>query len=223
MIRRLAVVTTALAVVAVTVPGYAATKAKPKPKLKPSCLMLVDPTGDAKIHGQGNSYDADDIVSADIATGKKTVVGVLRLKSGDAASGLPTGATYRLMWYQTQRRPDGKTSRMQVAFFFYVYATGGSSSGYGVSADPNMAPSDSTGLKPQASMDANGVITWVLNRKDGGLGATGATFSGLSATSTIAINYQSSGGSGKFSGDPIDDATGHASYTDLQPSCVRAS
>jgi hypothetical protein len=225
MNRRLTVAAGALALAGVVAPGHgagtalAASKAKPAPK--PSCLMLTDPSGDAKIGGQGNNYAVDDIVSADISTGKKTIVGVLRLASGDTASGIPTGATYRLAWTQTQKATGGAPSTLYATFFFYVYATGGVSGGYGTSTNPSFVPSDMMPVT-QATMDSHGVITWVLNRKDASV-VNGAKFSQLSAASTIAVNWRDSGGSGHSSSQTIDDATGHASYTDLQRSCVRAN
>jgi hypothetical protein len=231
MNRRLAVMTVALVASGLVVPGVGATaafaKAKAKPAPKPVCLMLTDQRGDAKIQGQGNNYAVDDIVSADIATGKKTIVGVLRLASGDSASGIPTGATYVLRWTQTQKGSDGKTSTMRAAFFFYVYATGGTSGGFGTSTDPSFDASDQSSETgsvpfPQASMDSNGVITWVMKRKDASV-VTGAKFTQLSATSSIADNFQIATGALRGSSQTLDDATGHASYADMQQSCVRAS
>ncbi|MDQ1746155.1 MAG: hypothetical protein QOD07_418 [Frankiaceae bacterium] len=222
MNRRLAVMTAALVASGLVVPGVGATAAvKAKPAPKPVCLMLTDQRGDAKIQGQGNNYAVDDIVSADIATGKKTIVGVLRLASGDSASGIPTGATYVLRWTQTQKGSDGKTSTMQAAFFFYVYATGGTSGGFGTSTDPSFAPNDTTAVS-SATMSSQGVITWVINRKDASV-ANGAKFGALSATSSISDNFQIGNGGVRGSAQTLDDATGHASYTDMQPSCVRAS
>lgn len=223
MNRQLTVVATVLALAGIAVPGYGAgaALAKSKPAPKPSCLMLTDPSGDAKIHGQGNNYAADDIVSADIATGKKTIVGVLRLASGDSASGLPTGATYRLQWTQTQKSAGGATTTVYPGFSFYVYPTGGVSGAYGTSTDPSLPPTDSAPVT-QATIDAKGVITWVFGRKDASIG-NGAKFSALSAHSALAVNYTTPGGYGHTSGPSIDDATGRATYTDLQRSCVRAS
>jgi len=221
MNRRFAVLTAALVVSGLVAPGFGATAALAKAKPKPVCLMLTDTPGDAKIAGQGSNYPADDILSADIATGKKTIVAVLRLASGDTASGIPTGATYKLQWTQLQKGSDGRTSSMQAAFFFYTYATGGSSGGFGTSTDPSFGPSDKMAVS-QATMDSHGVITWVMNRKDASV-ASGAKFSQLTAASTLAINYQIPGGTSHFSSSAIDDATGHGSYVDRQQSCVRAN
>jgi hypothetical protein len=220
MNRHLAVTAAAVVVTALAGPGYAATKAKPAVP-KPSCLMLTDPSGDAKIAGQGNNYAVDDIVSADVATGTKTIVGVLRLASGDTASGIPTGATYELKWTQTGSGAGGQTSTFTAAFFFYVYASGEVSGSYGTSTDPNMPPQASSPVT-RATLDANGVITWVLNRKDAAI-AKGTTFSHLTAATRIALNYKTPGGSGNSSTGSMDDAAGRASYTDRQRSCVRAA
>jgi len=232
MNRRLAVSIAVLAASGLVAPGVGATaavaKAKTKPAPKPVCMMLTDPRGDAKLAGQGNNYAVDDIVSADIATGKKTIVGVLRLASGDSASGIPTGATYVLRWTQTQKGSDGKTSTVYAAFFFYVYATGGTSGGYGTTTDANTVPTDQSGNStntlpaPQATMDSNGVITWVMKRKDASV-VNGAKFSQLLAATSISDNFQAVGTSLRGSSLALDDATGHASYADMQPSCVRAS
>lgn len=235
MNRRLTVLVASLVVAGVASPGatsaVAKTKAKPRPR--PVCMMLTDAPGDAKVEGQGDNHAVDDIISADIVTGKKTIVGVLRLASGDATTGIPTGETYELQWTQTQKGSGGKTETTQAAFFFYVNATGGTTGGYGTAAPDSVGgPSDQStnsthpGPMPQATMDSHGVITWVLSRKDASV-ANGAKFSQLVASSRLAINYQTPSpvgkGSYRFSGDTMDDATGHASYTDMQQSCVRAN
>jgi hypothetical protein len=220
MNRHLAVMGAVIALAALAAPGYATTKAKAAAP-KTSCFMLADRSGDAKIAGQGNNYDVDDIVSADIATGNTTLVGVLRLASGDTASGIPTGATYQLRWTQTVRSAGGHTSTTYPALILYVYATGGVSGAYGTSTDPDIAPQASSAVA-RATMDANGVITWVMNRKDAGI-AKGTTFSHLTATTRIAVNYRTPGGSGNSSTQSIDDAAGRASYADRQRSCVRAA
>jgi len=223
MNRRLTVLVASLVVVGVASPGAtsAVAKTKPKPKPRPVCLMLTDAPGDAKVGGQGDNHAVDDIISADIVTGRKTIMGVLRLASGDTTSGIPTGETYKLQWTQTQKGSDGKTSTVQAAFFFYVYATGGVSGGFGTSTDPNFGPSDKMAVTA-ATMNSQGVITWVLGRKDAGV-ANGAKFSGLTATTTLAFNYQIPGGTSHFSSESMDDATGHLSYTDMQQSCIHTN
>ena len=232
MNRRLTALVASLVVAGAASPGVTSAVAKAKPKPRPVCLMLTDTPGDAKVEGQGDNHAIDDIISADIVTGKKTIVGVLRLASGDPTSGIPTGETYKLQWTQTQKGKGGGVETTQAAFFFYINASGGNSAGYGTSADSPTGPSDDSGSgvnagpTPQATIDPHGVITWVLSRKDAGV-TSGAKFSRLTASSKLAINFETpstlGSGSSRFSGDSMDDATGHLSYTDMQQSCVRAN
>lgn len=233
MNRRLTALVASLVVAGAASPGVTSAVAKTKPKPRPVCLMLTDAPGDAKVEGQGDNHAVDDIISADIVTGKKTIVGVLRLASGDPTSGIPTGETYKLQWTQTQKGKGGGVETTQAAFFFYINASGGNSAGYGTaSADSAGGPSDKSGDStgsnptPQATIDSHGVVTWVLSRKDAGV-ASGAKFSQLTATSKLAMNFETpspfGSGSSRFSGDSMDDATGHLSYTDMQQSCVRAN
>lgn len=214
MNRRFVVMSAALAVVGVIAPGYGATTALAKAKT--SCLLMKDLPGDAKLAGQGSNYAADDILSGDLASGKKTLVGVLRLASSDGKTGFPSGSTYRLRWTQTL---NGTTT--YGAFFYYVYATGGASGAYGTSPNPEFEPS-SASTPLTVTRDKTGAITWVITRKNASLLA-GTTFSHVTATSNIAFNYQAAGGSGTSSTSAIDSAAGTGKYVDRQPSCVHAS
>ena len=71
-LTRAATVTAVAAIVAAGLPAVGATAAIPKPK--PSCLLIVDPVGDART---GDT----DIRSGDVASGTATIGGVLRLRS----------------------------------------------------------------------------------------------------------------------------------------------
>jgi hypothetical protein len=195
-------------------PGYATTKPKP------SCRMLTDPAGDAKLVAAGSNYATDDVVSADIATGKKTLTAVLRMSSGDTSTGFPTGSTYELQWVQTRGGSGAKTMPTRAAWYFYLYATGGYSASYGASSNPDVLPAPSMPVT-QAFMDRNGVITWVMPRKDASV-SPGMTFAQLSVTTSGGINYQVPRGGGHSNMAPLDTATGHGSYIDARPSCVRA-
>jgi hypothetical protein len=65
-----------------TTPSYAAVK-----KPKPVCNLLTDPSGDGRSSVMPTVEGAPlDIISADVATGKKTLVGVLRVGSTDASA-----------------------------------------------------------------------------------------------------------------------------------------
>lgn len=207
MSRRLALLAAIAALSAVAVPSHAA-----KPKV--SCLMLSDAPGDAKIAGQGSSYDADDVLSADLATGSKTLVAVLRLKSGDDADGVPTGGTYTLSW--VQKTSKGTT---QPQLSFYVYATGEATGELNPDATPG---TNNAASSVAATWSRDGVITWTVPRKQAGL-LPGAKLSGLTAASRLAVNYHGNGGDTRGSYLDIDKAAGAKSYVDRQPSCVRAS
>lgn len=216
MNRRFVAMSAALAVVGVIAPGYGAATALATTKAKVSCLLMKDPPGDAKLAGQGSNYAADDILSGDLASGKKTLVGVLRIASSDGKTGFPSGSTYRLRWTQTL---NGATT--YGAFFFYIYTTGGTSGAYGTSPNPEFEPSSSsTPLK--VTRDKSGAITWVITRKDASL-LRGTTFSHVTATTSVAFNYQADGVSGTSSTSAIDSAAGTGKYVDGQPSCVHAS
>jgi hypothetical protein len=61
--------------------GYAsAAPAKPKPKPKPVCNLVVDDKGDGTYNNVPGA-DGDDILSADVASDKTTLTGVIRLGS----------------------------------------------------------------------------------------------------------------------------------------------
>jgi hypothetical protein len=49
--------------------------------VKPSCKIITDAPGDAKYNGAAAGSDADDIVSADLASNAKTLVAVIRTKA----------------------------------------------------------------------------------------------------------------------------------------------
>jgi hypothetical protein len=84
-LRTLAIGTLALSLAG---PGTAAMAAKPKPKPKPVCNLITDPSGDghASVAGAVLNSPALDILSGDIASGPKTVVGVLRVTTTNTAN-----------------------------------------------------------------------------------------------------------------------------------------
>jgi hypothetical protein len=60
-----------------------AVAAKPKP---PVCKLVVDAKGDGGTSTPGTKSDALDITGADVATGRKQLVGVLRVVTTDTAN-----------------------------------------------------------------------------------------------------------------------------------------
>lgn len=91
---RLALVLSLVVAAGSASPGIAATKKKPKPP-PPVCNLLVDPVGDG---GGVLKSKALDFTGADVATGKKTVVGVIRVVSTATANDpdLLLGASWTL-------------------------------------------------------------------------------------------------------------------------------
>jgi hypothetical protein len=53
---------------------------------KPVCKLVVDPEGDGTHRATGLKSPALDILSADVSTGKKEVVGIIRLKTTNTSS-----------------------------------------------------------------------------------------------------------------------------------------
>lgn len=97
---------------------------KPRPAPKPVCNLLVDDKDDgyATTGGAVLRSPAMDIHGADIATGKKTVVGVLRLQKADTSMDPVAwlGMTWNLNFkvrgnsYSFEReRPFGKNERFE--------------------------------------------------------------------------------------------------------------
>lgn len=84
MLRRILICGLAVGLVSTTATAYAARPKKPVP----ACKLLIDPEGDGRstVAGAVISSPALDIVSADVASGTKNVVGVLRLKQVDTAN-----------------------------------------------------------------------------------------------------------------------------------------
>lgn len=95
---------TVLCALALSLVSTAAAGAAPKAKPKPVCNMFVDPVGDgsSSVGGAVMHSDALDIRGGDIATGAKTLVGVLRLTKtstdGDAVTmtGVSWGLTFTI-------------------------------------------------------------------------------------------------------------------------------
>ena len=193
-LRRLAYCTLALGLVSTTTTALAAAKAKP------ACNLILDKAGDARAAVVLTS-DGLDILSGDIATGKKTLVGTLRLKktavNGDTAALMGTrwdlrftlqGSTY-ILWRRVSAAPN------------YTESFGMTINGVEV-ADAK--------LKPKAAASAT-AITWTVPRAAfAGLKKPKGKFSEIGATT-----YSSS--------TNADAADSTATYQDMASSCLKAS
>jgi hypothetical protein len=109
----------AILVLALLPVGAASTAlATTKPKPKPVCNIVTDPTGDAAYNGAVKGEGNDDIVSADIASDGKTLTAVMRLAALDSTDPQsPLGHNYIISF---------STKKAENVLFMAVrtYATG---------------------------------------------------------------------------------------------------
>lgn len=185
-------------------------------KAKPVCQLVTDATGDATLADGTPNRAALDIVSADVATGARNLVGVVRLASVATDPTLATGVTYRLSW-----TAGGVPQEFRLAVF--------SDGTRVVLFDPN-AVGGQTGdeIDAKAVVDsATSSITWTLPRKANKvLAKKGTKFSGLSVSANAPFNLKTPSASpvtftGQMSFLPGDTASSGKTYTDLAPSCVK--
>lgn len=107
------------AAIAVTlgVSALAAGHASAATKAKPVCNLITDDAGDANLIGPDPNHDALDILSADLATDKKNVTAVIRVKK--LATTDPTIAPTGMRW-QLSFTQDGEI----IALAAHASATG---------------------------------------------------------------------------------------------------
>lgn len=180
-----------------------------------ACLQLVDRPGDGTTAGVVPSRDALDIRSADVATGRRNLVAVLRPASVEAGPSLWTGVTYTLRW-----RVAGVDQTVT-----YLWYTDGR---HAAAFDPDTAPGATNDTRvPAVGVDpAAGTVTWVVPRRANPAPARrGATFAALTATaapSTDAALPRRSPASFSVSVSVVGGDTGSSAttYTDLAPSCL---
>ena len=192
-LRHLAYGALALGLVSTTTSALAA--AKPKPL----CNLITDKAGDGKASGIIAS-DALDILSGDVATGKKTLVGVLRMKTtnakGDPAATLGMRMTLRFT-------VQGTT----YVLWRRVSSAPANSDTFGMSINNVEVPDN---LKPKVTMTAT-TITWTVARSQiVGLKKPKSLISELGSTTYINSTN-------------ADAADSTAKYPDLAASCVKAS
>jgi hypothetical protein len=187
-------------VLAVTGTGVASAAPR-RPAVKPVCTIVTDVKGDGSVAATPNSK-ALDIVSADIATGPKTVTGVIRVDGMGSDPATTLGVEYKINF------TVGDVSQ----YLRYQNSTGlGETYDYGDQSGTN-GGSTSKGAASGSINPATGEITFTAPKSD---------FPGLkggTATAIVARSYVSAGA--VF--EPADTATGTTPYKDLTPSCVAA-
>lgn len=194
MNRRLAV----LAVAALAAAGAAV----PADAARALCLQIQDVTGDGMVLGAvPRNEDALDIVSGDIATGRRNLVAVMRLKSLSAAT--PVGGRQ----YAFQFTVGGVAYKLT----HIVNVDGTTRSAMnGTAVDAFADPS-------------SGSITWTLPRKSvAGLKTSGAKITGLAADAYYGFAMAVPGGT-YDAATPIDSASTGRSYTDGTPTCLKGT
>jgi hypothetical protein len=184
---------------------------------KASCLVVVDAAGDGtSVNGTVPHRDSLDILSADVATGARNLVAVVRLGSVELDPTLATGVAYDFTWraggtdqgFSLIQYPDGS----RVASFY-----------------PDLGRDSTQSVPATATVDSTTKsLVWSVARKANPvLAKRGAKFTSMTVTSAPGTNLgvNQAGGSFTFSGSfgnlDGDRAESVKSYTDLTPSCVK--
>jgi hypothetical protein len=186
---------------AVVTTGVAGAAAKPPAKPKPVCNLVTDETGDGSFIVTPNAK-ALDVVSADIASGAKTVKAVIRVAGMESHPTTALGVEYKINF------TVGGVSQ----FLRYQNSTGlGEYYDFGDQSGTN-GGSVSNGDADGAIDKAKGTIT---------ITAPKSAFPGMkngTATDIVVRSYVSLGA--VF--EEADDAVGTKPYKDMTPSCVAA-
>jgi hypothetical protein len=197
--------------------GVSAAKKKPAPpKRTPRCKIVTDPSGDTnwqdyRSHTNGADesqldVDAEDITSVDVATGQKTFVAVLRLKTTDLSDPKlrqPSAPEWQVRFtihgvnYHFERIADANdASSLQ--------------SGPHSFTDTLLIGPATSSTKPAVTMAGNSVTFTVPRSAIPDLTGANVTINGIAGWTGM--------------GGPVDDAgmgaVAAGSYQDRWPSCV---
>lgn len=187
--------------------GLTAADAAPPRRPAPACLQVTDAQGDARIF-EAFETPSLDIVSADIATGPRALVAVVRTRASEPEPVLVGGRTFLWEW-----TVGGVRQRLQLLEFDTKERRG--------SYDPNVGNNDTTDVIPVAVFSDAGSssVTWVVPRKNvPALQKRGAKFTAMTVTAGDGRNISATGTTGRGF---ADDATSGKSYTDMTPTCVK--
>lgn len=195
--------------------GAASAAPKPAPKPKPVCQQITDPSGDARLGGSLNAagqpaYDSLDLLSGDIATGSKNIVGALRVKSTAREPLLVAGSLHELRW---------KIGEVTYSLYYRVFQSGEAEATFRSSAMPIGKEEPVT-----AEVDtATGTITWRAARGlVPELKKPGTKLTDLSGYSASGNNLKSPGGTTRGS-TGVDTMVTTKSYTDRAPTCLKGA
>lgn len=179
---------------------------------KAACLLLVDASGDAVLADGGPNRAALDVLSADVATGRRNLVGVLRMASTTGDPTVLAGTTYTLAW---------SASGVGQSLTLRTYADGTRTGLF----DANTATAGEMEV-PVLVDNTSRTVTWTVGRRANPLlSKKGTRFGGLSVVTSPGLHARTS--------DPVgadlsfaqngggDSASSGKTYTDLAPSCVK--
>jgi hypothetical protein len=202
-------VVAAATVAALVASGGAAYAAPKKPATV--CNQLVDDDGDAVIGGSGNPagqpYSATlDVLSADIATGKKNVVAAIRLKSLEPDAFTTGGSQYVLLW-------TSNGTRRSLAY--RTYADGSPPDAvFDADAKAGQLPD----LVPVRVVVTSAIatMTFTMPRSlEPSLGRSGGKLTDLAVQTYLGVNRKDS-----FSSTGIDSGTSPRAYVDGTSTCL---
>jgi hypothetical protein len=192
--------------------GGVAHAAKKKPAPPPVCNQLTDDANDATFGGSLNpagqpSSATLDILSADIASGKKNVVAAIRLRSLEKDTWTTGGSSYTLSWVS-----DG----VKRAFTYRTYAD---STPADATFDADTAGGTLSDLIPVVATvtPATATITFTMARKlEPSLKKAGVSFTELGVNAYLAVNRQ-----GGYTSSGMDVASSPRKYTDGALTCLK--
>lgn len=188
--------------------GVAHAAKKPVP---PICNQITDDANDAVVGGSGNvagqpSSATLDILSADLATGKKNVVGALRLRSLEKDTWTTGGSSYTLFWVS-----DG----VKRSFTYRTYVDSAPDAVF--DADANAGTLSDLIPVVVAVTPATATITFTMGRKlEPSLKKAGMSFTEMGASASMGINRQ-----GGYTSTGFDTASSPRKYTDGIPTCLK--
>lgn len=173
------------------------------------CLQLVDDAGDGT-NGALPNQNALDILSGDIATGRKNLVAALRMKSVKADPALVGGMTYKLAF---------ASSGTPYVLTYRQFGTGEREATLTVGSGTDVTTTSVDFLVDEGTA----TITWIVARKNiPALKKPGAKFSQLAANSYAATNLIVASAQSR-NASSADDASSGKTYVDGTTTCLKGT
>lgn len=180
-----------------------------------ACRLVSDARGDGTVNDNGPSHDALDVLSADLATGRRNLVAVVRFVSTEPDPALTSGVVYTYSW---------SAGGVGQSVTFVRYAGGAEEAHF----DPDTGTTSGGTVAVRAVVDdVTASVTWTVPRPANpelrrkglrfGYYRVGADPS-VNATTPPEVPYDLSARGTLLTGD---SASGTTLYTDLAPSCVK--